>query len=396
MIRTYPAEKVNPAIPSGEVYAEFEPVSRITFPSGIEGWLVTRYEDARAVLSDQRLSRNLLYPGAPYMIQPGDFSTGERSVLNLDPPDHTRIRRLAGQAFTARRIASLRPRIESIADKLVDAMIAQGPPSDLIEDFAVPLPTAVICEILGVPLEGRTRFQQWSRAIFAPLQHTPEQVTQAKEDCFRDMTGLIMSKRDQPAEDFLSVLVHARDDDGDKLTESELLDLATQLLLAGHETTVNLISTGMFLLCSHPEQLAMLRADLDLAANAVEEIMRFDGPAEGALLRVALEDIELGGVLIRAGDAVFVHYSAANRDEEVFPDAAIFDIRREGATQLGFGHGIHYCLGAPLARLEGQIALRSLVDRLPGLHLAVAPEELVWRPPLSLRGPEALLLTWQK
>jgi cytochrome P450 len=394
MTAAYPAEKDHPAVPMGAVYAGHPPMSRIRFPSGHEGWLVTRYDDVRTVFADPRFSRNLLHPGAPCLIEPGDFSTGEHSILNLDPPDHTRLRRLAAQAFTVRRIAALRPRIQEIADGLADALIAHGPVADLVEEFAFPLPTVVMCELLGVPFAGRARFRQWSRVIVTPMQHAPADVERARRDGAHDMAELVAAKRDRPAGDFLSALVHARDEDGDRLTEAELIDLATQLLLAGHETTVSLISTGVVLLCRHPEQLAALRADPALAAGAVEEIMRFDGPADASLLRVALEDVELGGVLVRRGEAVLAHSGAANRDENVFPGAAEFDIRRKDAPQLGFGHGVHFCLGAALARLEGEIALRTLVDRLPGLELAVPWETVAWRPPLSVRGPQEVPITW--
>jgi len=394
MTAAYPAEKDHPAVPMGAVYAGHPPMSRIRFPSGHEGWLVTRYDDVRTVFADPRFSRNLLHPGAPCLIEPGDFSTGEHSILNLDPPDHTRLRRLSAQAFTVRRIAALRPRIQEIADGLADALIAHGPVADLVEEFAFPLPTVVMCELLGVPFAGRARFRQWSRVIVTPMQHAPADVERARRDGAHDMAELVAAKRDRPAGDFLSALVHARDEDGDRLTEAELIDLATQLLLAGHETTVSLISTGVVLLCRHPEQLAALRADPALAAGAVEEIMRFDGPADASLLRVALEDVELGGVLVRRGEAVLAHTGAANRDENVFPGAAEFDIRRKDAPQLGFGHGVHFCLGAALARLEGEIALRTLVARLPGLDLAVPSETIAWRPPLSVRGPEEVPITW--
>ncbi|OXM64861.1 hypothetical protein CF165_25595 [Amycolatopsis vastitatis] len=245
-----------------------------------------------------------------------------------------------------------------------------------------------------MPFAGRARFRQWSRVIVTPMQHAPADVEQARRDSIEDMAALVAAKRSHPTEDFLSVLVHARDEDGDRLTEPELIDLATQLLLAGHETTVSLIASGVVLLCRYPEQLAALRADPALTPGAVEEIMRFDGPVDSSLLRVALEDVELSGVLVRRGEAVLAHVGAANRDENVFPDAAAFDIRRKDAPQLGFGHGIHFCLGAALARLEGEIALRALVDRLPGLDLAVPPETIAWRPPLSVRGPEEVPVTW--
>ncbi|UUV34592.1 cytochrome P450 [Amycolatopsis roodepoortensis] len=394
MTATYPAAKDDPATPMGAIYADYPPMSRVVFPSGCEGWLVTRYEDVRLIFSDTRFSRNLLAPGAPCLIEPGDFSTGEHSILNMDPPDHTRLRKLTAQAFTVRRIAGLRPRIQEIADTLLRAMIEHGPPVDLVEMFAFPLPTAVMCEILGVPYEGRERFRQWSRVIVTPMAYTPAEVAQARRDGADDMAALVAVKRVTPGEDLLSVLVHARDEDGDRLTEAELIDLATQLLLAGHETTVSLIATGIVLLAGHPDQLAALRSDPNLTEGAVEEIMRFDGPADASLLRLALEDVELSAGVVRRGEAVLAHTGAANRDEAAFPGASRFDIRRRNAPQLGFGHGLHFCLGAALARLEGEIAFRTLLDGLPGLDLAVPASAIVWRPPLSIRGPEAVPVTW--
>ncbi|OLZ44207.1 cytochrome P450 [Amycolatopsis keratiniphila] len=394
MTATYPAAKDDPATPMGAIYAEYPPMSRVVFPSGCEGWLVTRYEDVRLIFSDTRFSRNLLAPGAPCLIEPGDFSTGEHSILNMDPPDHTRLRKLTAQAFTVRRIAGLRPRIQEIADTLLRAMAEHGPPLDLVEMFAFPLPTAVMCEILGVPYEGRERFRQWSRVIVTPMAYGPAEVAQARRDGADDMAALVAVKRETPGEDLLSVLVHARDEDGDRLTEAELIDLATQLLLAGHETTVSLIATGIVLLTGHPDQLAALRSDPSLTEGAVEEIMRFDGPADASLLRVALEDVELSAGRVRRGEAVLAHTGAANRDEAAFPGASRFDIRRRNAPQLGFGHGLHFCLGAALARFEGEIAFRTLLDGLPGLDLAVPASAITWRPPLSIRGPEAVPVTW--
>jgi cytochrome P450 len=392
----YPLPKDDPATPTGIACAELRatrPVSRVVLPSGHQAWLVSRYDDVRTVLSDQRFSRYLFYPGAPCMIQPGDFSTGERSILNLDPPDHTRLRRLSAKAFTARRIEGMRGRIAEITAGLLDQMSAKQPPVDLIEEFAFPLPTAVICELLGVPFDDRERFRAWSTVIVTPMQYGQPEVVAAQRDGAEDMRRLIETKRRRPGDDLLSALIQARDDE-DRLTEEELVDLATQVLLAGHETTVSLIGTGVVLLMRHPEQLAALRANPALVGQAVEEILRYESPADTTLLRVATADIELSGVRIGKGEAVIAVTGSANFDENHFADPKTFDITRIHNPHMGFGHGIHFCIGAPLARVEGQIALAALLERFPGLRLAVSPEEIVWRPPLSVRGPAAVPVTW--
>jgi cytochrome P450 len=365
----------------------------VVLPSGHEAWLVSRYDDVRTVLSDQRFSRYLLYPGAPCMIEPGDFSTGERSILNLDPPDHTRLRRLASKAFTPRRVEGLRGRIEQITAGLLDEMSAKSPPVDLIEEFAFPLPTAVICELLGVPFADRERFRAWSSVIVTPMQHNMDEVAAAQRDGAGDMRRLIAAKRDHPGDDLLSGLIAARDDE-DRLTEEELVDLATQMLLAGHETTVSLIGTGVVLLMRHPDQLAALRAKPDLVGLAVEEILRYESPADSSLLRVATEDVELAGVTIRKGEAVLAVTGSANFDDSEFSDSTTFDITRTHNPHVGFGYGQHFCIGAPLARVEGRVALAGLLNRFPGLRLAVPPEQIGWRPPLSVRGPVAVPVTW--
>jgi cytochrome P450 len=392
----YPLPKPDPAVPTGALYAEHRaatPIYRTVLPSGSEAWAVTRLDDVRAVLSDQRFSRNLLYPGAPCMIQPGDFSTGERSILNLDPPDHTRLRRLVAKAFTARRIEALRGRIEQITAGLLDDLTSKDQPVDVIEAFAFPLPTAVICEVLGVPYDEREHFRAWSNVLVAPLQHAPTEVAAARQAGAEHMRQLVARKRRHPGDDLLSELIEARDE-SDRLTEEELVDLGTQLLSAGHETTVGLIANAVVLLMRYPEQVAALRSDPSLVGQAIEEVLRYESPAGAALLRVATVDVEIGGVTISRGEAVVPLTSSANFDETEFADPERFDITREHNPHVGFGHGIHFCIGAQLSRIEGQVALLGLLARFPGLRLAVPHDQIVWRPALVIRRPVAVPIAW--
>ncbi|HEU5155380.1 MAG TPA: cytochrome P450 [Streptosporangiaceae bacterium] len=392
----FPALRADPAVPTGVIYAATrasDPVCRVLLPSGHTAWLVSRYEDVRAVLSDPRFGRDLRYPGAPCLVEPGDFSTGELGIMNFDPPEHTRLRRLANKAFTARRIEGMRGRVEKITLDLLTQLSACRPPVDLIPEFAFPLPTAVICDLLGVPFDDRERFWTWSRVIVSPLQHSVDDMVAAQRACADHMRRLVAIKRATPGDDILTGLIEARDDDA-RLSEDELIDLATSLLLAAQETTMTLIAGGVVLLMRHPDQLAALRADPALIEPAVEEILRYDCPADFLLLRVALADVDLGGVRIRKGEAVVPVNASANHDEAYFANPATFDITRTPNPHLGFGHGTHFCLGAPLARMQGQIALLALLDRFPALRLAVAPEEITWRPPLSVRGPLAVPVTW--
>ncbi|WP_269859437.1 cytochrome P450 family protein [Streptomyces sp. RPT161] len=361
------------------------PVHRVTAPDGTGVWLVVGHEQVRAALTDPRLRNDVRHSST--WEDDGGYAVG-LNMLQTDPPHHTRLRKLVAKKFTARRIEALRPRVQRIADELLDAMVPLGR-ADLVAAFALPLPMSVICELMGVPVEDREAFHGWSNETVHPS--SPEAATAAAQAMTGYLAQLIDGKRRVPDDDLLSALVRAMDDDGDRLSAEEILGMAFLLLVAGHETTVNLISTGALTLLGHPEQLSALRADPGLVDGAVEEVLRYDGPAQSTSYRFTAEPVEIGGTVIPAGEAVLILLASAGRDPRLAPDPDRFDIRRTGAARghLGFGHGIHHCLGAPLARLEAGIALRTLFERCPRLALDRDPATLMWRPSL-LRGVREL------
>lgn len=370
-----------------------QPLTRVQLPYGEPAWLATRYEDAKIVLGDPRFSRAVAMErdeprSRVYRGQPGN-------ILGFDPPEHSRLRRLVAKAFTVRRVEALRPRVQDIADGLVDAMTAKSAPADLVEEFALPLPIAVICELLGVPFEDRTEFRTWSDAFLSTTRYSPEQVADYVGQLREYMAGLIALRRATPQDDLLSALVIARDQE-DRLSEDEMLSLAEGILVAGHETTASQIPNFVFVLLTSPRQLAMLRADLDLVPQAVEELMRYVPLGAGAGgARYALEDVDLNGTIVRAGEPVVVALHSANRDESVYTDPDELDLTRQEASHIGFGHGPHHCLGAPLARMELQVALRTLLTRLPDLRLAVPETDVTWKSGVATRAPAHLPVTWQ-
>lgn len=369
------------------------PVTAVTMPEGNRAWMITRYTEVRAALADPRLAKDWVGK-----LKPADFTpdpvTGylSRHLLSLDPPDHTRLRRLVVKAFTARRIAGLRPRIEEITASLLDAMdgrFAGGEESlDLIEAFAFPLPITVICELLGVPAADQGKFQAWSHAVVSSVV-TEEEFLAAGTEMFHYFTALLAAKRRSPADDLTSALIAARDS-GDSLDERELIALLFLLLVAGHETTTNLIATGTLALLRYPAELARLRGDWSLLPAAVEELLRYSNPLNHTTDRFTTEPVELGGVTIPAGEWVLCVTSSANRDPSRFADPDRLDVGRDATGHLAFGHGIHYCLGAPLARLEGEVAFRALLTRFPSLSLAVPSSSLRWRPSSLIHGLETL------
>ncbi|TQM10010.1 cytochrome P450 family protein [Pseudonocardia kunmingensis] len=357
------------------------PVTPVSTREGMRAWVVTRYEDARPALNDPRLSKDV-----SRFHEDGPIGFLDRHMLSSDRPDHTRLRKLVSRAFTVRAIARMRPRIEEIAQGLADRMAAKARRDgtvDLLDEFAFPLPMTVICELLGVPDGERDDFRGWSNTL---LSEAPPDEHEAAVAAMSDfLSRLVAEKGAHPGDDMLSAIVKASED-GDTLSEGEAASMAFLLLVAGHETTVNLIGNGALALLRHPDQLAVLRGDPALVPNAVEEFLRYDGPVNMATFRYTTEPVEIGGTRIPEDQIVLVSLVSANRDPDRFGDPARLDVTRDVAGHVAFGHGIHHCLGAPLARLEGEIAFRTLLDRFPGLTLAGEPATLSWRHSTLIHG----------
>ncbi|MFB6888399.1 cytochrome P450 [Kitasatospora sp. NPDC056327] len=378
-------------------------VQLVREPNGLYRWIVLGYEDGRDVLADPRFSKDPARAweqlrAAGYVTgEPGERADYLYHVANTDPPDHTRLRRLIGKAFTMRRVEAVRPRIGEVAAELLDRMAGRET-ADLVDAYSHPLATTVMCEILGIPDLDRESFRTWATAILtAPGGAAPGAMTKAEgytamKDFF---TALIADKRARAREgagqpDVLSGLIDATDD-GDRLSETELVSTVMLLMSAGQEPTVNLINNAALALMDSPDQRALLAAEPDLYPNAVDEFLRYDPPVQLSTTRVALEDVEVAGTVVPAGSIVTVSLAAAARDEGKYPGADRLDVTRATSSHhLGFGHGIHHCVGAPLARLEGEVAVRMLFERFPGLALDCRPEELRWRPTRIMRGLERL------
>ncbi|MFG2309928.1 cytochrome P450 [Streptomyces sp. NPDC048566] len=365
------------------------PVHRVRLPppdAGHETWLVVGHAEARAALADPRLAKDARKIGISFL----DEELIGPYLLAADPPVHTRLRGLIARGFTGRRIAALRPRIQAITDELLDAMLPRGR-ADLVESFAYPLPLTVICELLGVPGPDRAAFRALSTEAVAPADAASEYA--AFEGLAAYLDGLIEDKRRSgPADDLLSGLIRTTAEDGDRLSPLELRGMAFVLLVAGHETTVNLIAGAVRALLAHPAQLAALRADMTLLDAAIEETLRYEGPVENATFRYAAEPLDIGGTAIASGEAVMIGLTAADRDGTRYPAPDRFDIRRETRGHVAFGHGIHYCLGAPLARLEARVALGSLLERCPDLAPDGPPGG--WLPGMLMRGARRVPVRW--
>ncbi len=357
-------------------------------------WIFTRYQDCVNLLKDPRFTKDQTRKSDFDMtridIESQSALAINRHMLTVDPPDHTRLRDLVHKAFTPRMIRELNGRIQEITDDLINAAQPRGE-MDFIADFAVPIPVTVIAELLGVPTSDQAKFREWSQIIVkgGSQGSNREKTATAVLEFIMYFHNLFEERRAEPQDDLISGLLQV-EQDGDKLDSQELISMVFLLLVAGHETTVNLIGNGTLALLNNPDQMRKLRANPSLIHSAVEEMLRYDGPIGISTMRWTLEDMEMYGQLIPANSLVVASLLAANRDPEVFPNPDVFDITREPNRHIAFGHGIHYCLGAPLARLEGSIAINTLLRRLPHLELTVHPDQLEWHETLLLHGMTAM------
>jgi len=372
------------------------PVYRTVLPDKQPAWLITRYDDVFMVLKDeQRFTKDRTAAMSAQQLAktpwvPPMFRPLSRTILDTDGVEHARLRSLIHKAFTPRLIEQMRERVQGLANTLLAAAARQGK-MDLIRDYALPIPLTIIAEILGIPEKDRMKFHRWTKAFIA--------LTASNNALLWGLPHLVVmlgylkrifkERRANPRDDLITALVQA-DEAGDHLTEDELLAMVFVLLIAGHETTVNLIGSGALALLENPDQMRLLRQRPELIKNAVEELLRYVSPVEQATERYAREDVTLHGITIPQGEMVLAVIASANRDERQFTDPDRLDITRETIKAVAFGQGVHYCVGAPLARLEGQIALLTLVERMPNLELATTPRTLRWRPGLTVRGLEAL------
>ena len=378
------------------------PVHRIALPDGTPAWLVTGHDAVRSVLTDPRLVKNPSWTPGGGLLPPEIHAAMNSDLLHRDPPDHTRLRRLVSGAFTRRRVDALAPRVQQIADRLLDdltAELAEHGTADLIGAYAYPLPIMVIGELLGVAARDQAGFRDWSRVLVGGSAIGRKEWVAAATALVGFVRELVAAKRAHPADDLLSALVAARDG-ADRLTEDELTSMVFLLLVAGHETTVNLIGNGVHTLLAHPDRLALLRAEPERLPATIEELLRFEGPVQVATFRWTTEPVRIGDTVVPAGALVVPGLLAANRDPARIADPDTFDPTRGsdvgcgmGVAHLAFGHGAHHCLGASLARLEGRIALGSLLARVPDLRLAVPFADLRLRAAVLMHGLAVLPVT---
>lgn len=390
---TSAAFKANPFPFYAQLRAE-APVFPVTLPTKQRAWLITRYDDVLSVLKDERFAKDRHNAMSPEQLKktlwmPSMFKPLERNMLDLDSPDHTRLRALIHKAFTPRMIEQMRDQIQTLTNELLNRVEPKGR-MDLIADFALPLPLTMIARILGVPAEDNRKFHRWSKIVIsAGTNHNFFVLIPTIMSFMGYLKRLIKERRAHPKDDLVTALVQAKDG-SDSLSEDEILAMIFILLIAGHETTVNLIGSGTLALLEHPDQLAKLRSEPELSKTAIEELLRFVCPVETATERYTREDMTVAGTTIPRGEMVLAVLASANRDANYFEYPDALDITRKNNRHLAFGQGPHYCIGAPLARLEGQIAINTLLQRMPNLRLNVAPDQIRWRGAFVLRGLEAL------
>ncbi|MEU5032242.1 cytochrome P450 [Streptomyces milbemycinicus] len=373
-----------------------ESVVEVKFPDGITGWMVTKHADVRKVLLDPRFSSRVIATAAAAMSETETGKLMNESLVGMDPPEHTRLRKLVSKAFTARRVEQLRPRIVELVVELLDELQTLPRPVDLVKNFAVPLPVRVVCELLGVPAGDQDTFHAWSNALLGDWHQVAEKeaATVALVNYFGD---LIAVKRQKPADDMISELIAVSEEEDSTLTEREIITLSIGILSAGHETTANLISMFLLTLLHHPEEFDKLRANPEALPKAIDELLRFVPlTATGGITpRLTTAEVELSnGKVLPAGVVVLPAVATANRDPDVFEDGDRLDLAREQNPHLAFSTGIHYCLGAQLARIELQEAFRAIMERMPEVRLAVPESELRLKPASILRGLESLPITW--
>ncbi|HKS49525.1 MAG TPA: cytochrome P450 [Amycolatopsis sp.] len=373
---------------------EEAPISRVTLPTGKQAWALTRLEDIRVMLTDPRFSADRTKPEFPFLVKEQQQSVGlfKRSILSLDPPEHGPVRRAVVGEFTVKRMAALRPHIQEIVDGHVDAMLAGPRPVDLVQALSLPVPSLVICELLGVPYRDHDFFQTHSAKLLERHASVAERRA-AVDGLWTYLDKLVTAKEADPPEDLLGRLIVKQREER-ALDHESLVSMAFVLLIAGHETTANMISLGTIGLLEHPEDLAAIKADPAKTPGAVEELLRYWSIVDLGVSRLAKEDIEIGGVLIKTGEGVLALANMANHDPDVFADAMSLDIGRGARHHVAFGFGAHQCLGQNLARLELQIVFDTLFARIPGLKLAVPRDEIPFKDDASVYGVYELPVTW--
>lgn len=392
--RSFPLQRTCPFAPPPEydrLRAE-EPVSQVQLPSGT-AWLVTRYEDVRTVLSSPAFSADGTRPGFPALVPGAAQLLRDPPFIRMDPPQHSFYRRMLIQEFTVKRIRTMRAGIRSTVDRLLDDLLARTPPVDLVEAFALPVSSLVICQLLGVPYDDHEFFQGRSKVAVSGA-NSPEQFATALGELRAYMDALITRKQHDPGDDLVSRLVTEQLEPAGELRRDKLVMMCLMLLNAGHETTANMISLGTVALLEHPDQLAALRSDPELLPGTVEELLRYLSIADLVPTRIAAEDTELSGTRVRAGEGVIALLAAADWDPGMFPEPERFDVHRGNRHHVGFGHGVHQCLGQNLARLELEIVFSGLLERVPTLQLAVPADELPYKHGSIAYGLHELPVTW--